>query len=41
MGRSLAYAMKGDLGRADADRTEALRLDADTETRFAEYGLKR
>ena len=41
MGRSLAYAKKGDLVRADADRAEALRLDGDAETRFAEYGLKR
>jgi tetratricopeptide (TPR) repeat protein len=41
MGRSLAYAKKGDKAHADADRAEALRLDGDAEIRFAEYGLKR
>jgi tetratricopeptide (TPR) repeat protein len=41
MGRSLAYARKGDLSHSDADRAEALKLDSDAETRFADFGLKR
>jgi tetratricopeptide (TPR) repeat protein len=41
MGRSIAYARKGDKVHSDADRAEAMRLDHDAETRFAEYGLKR
>jgi hypothetical protein len=41
MGRSIAYAKKADQIHADADRAEALRLDHDVETRFAQYGLKR
>jgi tetratricopeptide (TPR) repeat protein len=40
MGRAIAYSRKGDRARADADRAEAIRLDPDAETRFAEFGLK-
>ena len=40
MGRALAYALKGDRTRAEADRAEAIKLDPDAEARFAEYGLK-
>jgi Flp pilus assembly protein TadD len=40
LGRAMAYGRKGDKVRADADRTAALKLDADIESRFAEYGLK-
>jgi tetratricopeptide (TPR) repeat protein len=40
MGRAIAYARKGDMQHAQSDRAEALRLDGDAETRFAEYGLK-
>jgi tetratricopeptide (TPR) repeat protein len=40
MGQAIAYARKGDSGHAEADREEALRLDPDAVTRFAEYGLK-
>jgi Flp pilus assembly protein TadD len=40
MGRAIAYARKGDSVRAQADRAEALNLDGDAETRFAEYGMK-
>jgi tetratricopeptide (TPR) repeat protein len=39
MGRAIAYARKGDQTRAAADRVQALRLDPDAVTRFAEYGL--
>lgn len=41
MGRAIAYARKGDKARSDSDRAEAIRLDQDAETRFAEYGLRR
>ena len=40
MGRAIAYARKGDQSRADSDRAEALKLDPDSEARFADYGLK-
>lgn len=40
MGRAIAYARKGDKARSVADRAEAMKLDPDVETRFAEYGLK-
>jgi tetratricopeptide (TPR) repeat protein len=40
MGRAIAYARKGDNRHAEADREEALKLDPDAVTRFAEYGLK-
>lgn len=40
MGRALVHSAKGEKGRAQADRGEALKLDPDIETRFAEYGLK-
>ena len=41
MGRSLAYARKGDAARSAVDRAEALRLDPDVQIRFAEYGVTR
>ena len=40
MGRSLAWAAKGDSLRAKADRDAANVLDRSIEDRFAEYGLK-
>jgi len=40
MGRAIAYSRKGDKAHSDADRNEALKLDPDAETRFAEYGMK-
>lgn len=40
MGRALAHARKGDKARAEADRAQALKLDADVETRFVSFGLK-
>jgi tetratricopeptide (TPR) repeat protein len=40
MGRAIAYARKRDKEHAEADRTEALKLDPDAEERFLEYGLK-
>ena len=40
MGRAIAYARSGDRTHADADRAEALKLDADVELRFADYGIK-
>lgn len=40
MGRAFVYARTGDAARAAADREAALKLDPDTETRFADYGLK-
>lgn len=40
MGRAMVHMRKGDKARAEADRVEALKLDPDAETRFAEYGLK-
>jgi len=40
MGRAIAYSRKGDKVHADADRAQALKLDGDAETRFAEYGVK-
>lgn len=40
LGRAFAYARKGDMAHANADRAEALRLDGDVEARFDEYGLK-
>jgi tetratricopeptide (TPR) repeat protein len=39
-GRAIAYAREGDIAKAAADRAEALKLNADVELRFAEYGLK-
>lgn len=39
MGRALAYAQKGNEALASADRKQALQLDPDEETRFAEFGL--
>lgn len=39
MGRALAFASKGDRIRAEADRSEALRLDAGIEDRFSGFGL--
>jgi tetratricopeptide (TPR) repeat protein len=41
MGRSIAYAKKGQLALANADREQALRLDSDVETAFADYGMSR
>jgi len=40
LGRAIAYSRKGDTARAQADRAEALKLDADEEAELAEYGLK-
>ncbi|HEY6662801.1 MAG TPA: DUF3857 domain-containing protein [Sphingomicrobium sp.] len=40
MGRAIAYARSGDRTHAEADRTEALKVDPDVEARFADYGLK-
>jgi tetratricopeptide (TPR) repeat protein len=40
LGRAFAYAGKGDMARANADRAEALRLNGDVEAQFDEYGLK-
>ena len=40
MGRAIAYSRKGDKAHSQADLTEALKLDPDAETRFAEYGMK-
>ena len=40
MGRALAYSRKGDRSRAVADLSKAVQLDPDSETRFAEFGLK-
>ena len=40
MGRAMTFALKGDMIRAQTDRAEAIKLDPDAETRFAEYGLK-
>ena len=40
MGRAIAFARKGDRTHAETDRTDALKLDPDAETRFAEYGVK-
>jgi tetratricopeptide (TPR) repeat protein len=39
MGRALAYSQKGDEASAKSDRRQALQLDPDEETRFAEFGL--
>jgi tetratricopeptide (TPR) repeat protein len=39
MGRALAYAFKGDMVHAKADRAEALKLDPDLEAEFAKFGL--
>jgi tetratricopeptide (TPR) repeat protein len=39
MGRAIAYARKGDMNHARADRAEALKRDADVEAQFANYGL--
>jgi tetratricopeptide (TPR) repeat protein len=39
-GRAIAYARKGEAANAQADRAEALKLNADIELSFAEYGLK-
>jgi Tfp pilus assembly protein PilF len=40
MGRAIAYSRKGDKEHSTADATQALRVDPDAQTRFAEYGLK-
>ena len=40
MGRAIAYSRKGDKAHSQADLNEALKLDPDAETRFAEYGMK-
>lgn len=40
MGRAIAHARKGDLARAEADRAEALKLNADVEARFAGFGVE-
>jgi tetratricopeptide (TPR) repeat protein len=40
LGRAFAWARKGDRARAEADRAEALKRNADEELQFAEYGLK-
>ena len=40
MGRAIVYVRKGDLVRAEADRAEALKLFADIESQFADYGLE-
>jgi tetratricopeptide (TPR) repeat protein len=39
-GRAVAYSRKGDTARAQADRAEALKLDADEEAVFAELGVR-
>jgi tetratricopeptide (TPR) repeat protein len=39
-GRSITYLRKGKRAEAAADRVEALKLNPDEESRFAEYGLK-
>jgi tetratricopeptide (TPR) repeat protein len=39
-GRSITYLRKGKRAEAAADRAEALKLNPDEESRFAEYGLK-
>ena len=40
MGRALAYRHLGNSGKARADRVEAIKRDAEIETRFAGYGMK-
>jgi tetratricopeptide (TPR) repeat protein len=40
MGRALAYARKGAKALSTADLRQALQLDPDEQTRFAEFGLK-
>jgi len=40
MGRAIAFARKGYRTHAETDRTDALKLDPDAESRFAEYGVK-
>lgn len=40
MGRALAYARRGDQARSASDLAQALKLDPDEQTRFAEFGLK-
>ena len=39
MGRALAYGRKGNEALAAADLKQALQLDPDEQTRFAEFGL--
>lgn len=41
MGRSLAYARRGDMAKADAELAEALKLDPNVEKEFRRYGLAR
>jgi hypothetical protein len=40
MGRAIAFAHKGDLDRAKADRAAALEIDPDVEAHFVEYGVE-
>jgi len=40
LGRAFAYARKGDMAQANADRSDALKLDSQIEEEFVEYGLK-
>jgi tetratricopeptide (TPR) repeat protein len=40
MGRAIAYARLGDTARAQADKAEALKLNADIEAQFGGYGLE-
>lgn len=40
MGRAIAYATKGEVKQAQADRAKALNLYPDVEDEFAEYGLR-
>lgn len=39
LGRAMVYLRKGDKARANSDRAQAIKLNPDAESEFAEYGL--